>query len=69
MTDFKSAAHPSCPEHVVETFCIGETWSFRVVDTWGNRITGGGGFNNADDARRKAVQVVDMVLRSPGWGF
>ena len=67
MTDIFRAPHPSHPDRIIATFCIGPTWSFRIETPEGHRLTGGGGFNNADEARSQGVKLVDIVLSTPGW--
>jgi hypothetical protein len=69
MTDIFRAQHPRYPDRVIVTGCIGPTWSFRIETPEGHRLTGGGGFNNADDARQRAHRLVDWVMGRPGWGF
>ena len=67
MTEIFKAAHPRYPDRIIATFYIGPTWSFRIETPEGLRLTGGGGFNNADEARMRGVKLVDMVLSTPGW--
>lgn len=67
MTEIFKAPHPRYPDRIISTFYIGPTWSFRIETPEGHRLTGGGGFNNADEARARGVKLVDIVLASPGW--
>ena len=69
MTEIFKAQHPRYPDRVIATFYIGPTWSFRIETPEGHRLTGGGGFNNADDARDSGVKLVDAVLTTPGWSL